>query len=1513
MIDYKHTLYDPRFEHDGCGIGFVADLSGRPSHEILEQAICAVVNVTHRGAIDADAGTGDGAGLLTQIPKKLFLKQVEQLGHPAPDEADLAVGTFFLPQDEEIREQCRWIIETVLSDYGVTLFGWREVPVDPSVLGEKASVTQPRIEQLLVGRPQRISAEAYERTLYLTRKRIEARVRREIRFRDYDRFYIPSFSSRTIVYKGLFVAPQLGRFYLDLNNPEYQTALAVFHQRYSTNTFPSWERAQPFRMLCHNGEINTLQGNVNWMGAREAELASSIWGDAVQELRPIIDPSGSDSAMLDNVLELLVLSGRDIRHALMMLIPEAWQYIAEMDPAWKAFYQYHSCLMEPWDGPAAVTFTDGRVVGTTLDRNGLRPVRYAVTQDGFVISASEVGVVELNPSRVIRKEKLGPGQMIAVDTAAGVFLENGQIKETCATSRSYKQWIERNMIHLERSKSPRVTKIDVAELVRQQTTFGYTAEDLTVILRPMTATGAEPVGSMGDDTPQAVLADKPRPLYNYFKQRFAQVTNPPIDHLREELVMSLQVYLGARKSILEETPTHARLLQLDSPILMDDELEAIRKLDDPGFSSITLDARFPVAEGPDGLERAITRLCEQASQAIDEGKTIVILSDRGIDETTAPIPMLLAIGTVHHYLIRYRKRMHASLVAETGEAREVHHFATLIGYGANAINPYLALATACYLVENGRVKGMEPEAAMISYRKAVEKGLLKVMSKMGISPIASYHGAQIFEAIGLSEDLVERCFTGTPSRIGGIGLNTLANDVLSWHWNAFPKTREREDGLSLPSVGFYKFKKGGEHHAVSPQVVTMLHQAVRDGDPHNGGYPKYQKYAELVNRRHPIALRDLLDFVPGKPIPIAEVEPIEAIFPRFSTAGMSLGSLSAQVHENLAIAMNRIGAMSNTGEGGEAANRYHPRANGDNPNSRIKQVASGRFGVTTAYLASADELQIKMAQGSKPGEGGQIPGHKVSAEIAAIRHTVPGIALISPPPHHDIYSIEDLAQLIYDLKQSNPRAKVSVKLVSEAGVGIIAAGVAKGYADVVLISGHSGGTGSSPLNSIKNAGAPWELGLAETQQTLVLNNLRGRIRVRTDGGLQTGRDVVIAAMLGADEYSFGTSALVASGCLMARACHANTCPVGIATQDEKLRAKFPGTPEMVVHFFTFLANEVREILAELGFRSLDEVIGRTDLLQQVPTGNPKIDSLDLSKLLVRIDDGTRPRRNVQSRNNRPKKESLDERLIRDANRALDGDGVVTLAYPIDNTQRTVGATLAWTIAKRYGDVGLPAGTIEVTFTGSAGQSFGAFCINGLRFILIGEANDYVGKGMAGGELVVKPPEETAYVPHRSAIMGNTVMYGATGGSLLAAGRAGERFCIRNSGGRAVIEGVGDHGCEYMTGGVAVVLGEVGYNFGAGMTGGIVYVLDEHETFPQRYNPELIRIDRIETQDDAEELHALITHHWQATGSALAREILEDWADYLPLFWRVAPKASVAEIESTNEGALQSAVAGARTR
>ncbi len=1487
----RDTLYDPSFEKDSCGTGFVANISGKPTHEIVEKGIEAVVHLTHRGATDADAKTGDGAGILVQVSKKFFKKELETLGHPKIEIDSLAVGMIFFPRKNyQSRERARTIIENVLSHNKIRVVSWRMVPVDSSVLGEKAEATRPEIEQALVFPKTKKSfptPEHYERALYLARKEIEKKVDEE----SIENFYIPSFSSRTLVYKGLFVASQLKKFYLDLNDPDFESALALFHQRYSTNTFPTWFLAQPFRFLGHNGEINTLPGNRNWMKAREAEFGHPFWNRKIDFLKPVIVPGGSDSAALDNLLELLVLSGRGVLHSMMMLVPEAWENMPHMDPDWKAFYQYHSCMQEPWDGPAALAFTDGQIIAAVLDRNGLRPARYIVTNDGMILMGSEVGVIDIPDENVKEKGRLGPGKLIAVDLVQGKLMHDEEVKAAIVHRSPYSKWLKKNLYHLPTGSLDGNGKLkDDVTLLQKEIAFGYTFEELAMVIKPMVLDAKDPVGSMGDDTPLAVLSNRPRRLSNYFKQLFAQVTNPPIDPIREELVMSLHTLLGKRGNILEEIEAHAKLIQLDSPLLFNQDLKRLRSIEDPEFRSHTITCLFDVSEGKEGLEAAIDRITEEAIEAVRGGKTLLILSDCGVNSKNIAVPMTLAVGAVHHHLIREGLRMRTSIILETGEPNEIHHFALLLGYGADAVNPYLAFEIVESFIHSGEIK-LEREKALKNYGKAVEQGILKIMSKMGISTLSSYRGAQIFEAIGLSRPLVERCFSGTPSRVGGIDFQLIAQDQLTWHDQAFgpgPRT-------VLDQGGFYRYRQEGEYHAANPGVVSLLQRAAKSGDP-----AAYDEYAKAVNSRPATYLRDLLEFKSSrKPIPLEEVESMEDIRKRFCTPGISHGALSRETHEALAVAMNRIGGKSNSGEGGEDPLRYKQRANGDWANSKIKQVASGRFGVTPEYLMSAEEFEIKMAQGSKPGEGGQLPGHKVSVEIATIRHSIPGITLISPPPHHDIYSIEDLAQLIYDLKMINPKAKVCVKLVSAAGVGTVAAGCVKAHADVVQVSGCEGGTGASPLSSIKNAGMPWELGLSEAQQVLVLNDLRGKVILRTDGGLKTGRDIVIAGLLGAEEFGFGTASLIAAGCAMIRACHLNTCPVGVATQNEKLRAKFTGTPEAIINFFNGIANEVRAILANLGYRRFEEIIGRTNLLHDSHSyPHEKAKTLDLSALLANPDPhGKKPRYHTQDRNNWEGGEPLDPQLLKDAAEAIEGKRKFSGNYEIRNIHRTVGGRVAGRIAQLHGDKGLAPGFIEFKFKGTAGQSFGAWCIHGLRMVLVGQSNDYVGKGMSGGEIIVRPSDAAKFSWHQNVIIGNTVMYGATGGTLYAAGQAGERFCVRNSGASAVIEGAGDHFLEYMTGGTVLCLGEVGRNAGAGMTGGVGFVLDEKGNFPKKYNSQLVGIVRFEKEEDEKLVKSMIQKHLEYTQSPRAKEILDQWKKYAPLFWKIEPSPTETKIRT----------------
>ena len=1484
----RFPLYDPGFEHDACGMGFVAAIDGTRSRRVLSLALKGVCSVSHRGAVDADEQTGDGAGILTQLPHAMLKKAVRGLSAMLASDDELGAGVFFLPKESARFQRCRELIESVVRSRGVRILAWRTVPTDPYFLGEKAAATQPNLQQLLTARPAAMSADAYERTLYIIRKEIEQRAGEEGL-----ELYAASFSSRTIVYKGLVTPAALEKFFLDLQDPEYATAIAVFHQRFSTNTFPKWELAHPFRMLAHNGEINTIQGNRNWTRAREAELRSDVWGDDIRFITPIVRPGGSDSAHLDNALEALTMSGRSVLHSMLMLVPEAWASSYRVEPYVRGFFEYHECFSEPWDGPAALVFTDGRTVAASLDRNGLRPARYAVTEDGLVILSSEAGAVEIADASVVRKGKLGPGQMIAVDTAAKSLVRDYDIKKGLSLQRPYGQWVKEHLYRL----SEHVTSTErsapaygTEELLRLQVCNGYSAEELSLIFAPMAEEGKEPVGSMGDDAAIAVLSREPKLLPSYFRQQFAQVTNPPIDPIRERSVMSLTGKLGHRRNWFGETPEHAKLVQISSPFLFDNELAALTAIDDPAFRSATLSVLFPAAEGTAGAERRLEALCGEAERAADEGKFLIVLSDRGTDRDRAPLPMLLAVGAVHNHLIRARKRLKLSVVTETAEARDVHHMATLIGYGVNAVNPYLALQTVRRMTEAKGESEAAVERAFRNYRSAVEAGILKTMAKMGIALAGSYRGAQIFEALGLNAAVVEKYFTGTPTRIGGLGLHDILAETLERHRRAF----DAANG-ALPERGEYKFKKNGETHAWSPDALRAMQQ-FRKG----ASRETYSHLAAALDRHEPVTLKDLMRFRPDRaPVPLDEVEPAEEIMKRFTTAAMSLGALSPETHEVIAVAMNRIGGKSNSGEGGEDPVRFRLRPDGDSANSAIKQIASARFGVTAEYLASAKELEIKMAQGAKPGEGGQLPAHKVSPHIARLRKSMPGIQLISPPPHHDIYSIEDLAQLIYDLKQVNPRAKICVKLVSEAGVGTIAAGVAKAGADIILISGHEGGTGASPWSSIKNAGSCWELGVAEAQQVLQLNGLRSRVTLRTDGGFKTGRDVLTGAMLGAEEFNFGTAALVAVGCKYVRQCHLNTCPVGIATQDEALRRKFDGTPEQLTAYLRGVAEDVREQLASLGYTSLSDVIGRTSLLEQRSVeGHPKANTVDLSALIAPPDTRDQRQHRIDQRGERAAK-PLDDTILADAADAVRARVPVRRSYRVRNTHRSVGTKLSGQIAYLHGDAGLPDGTIDLRFTGSAGQSFGAFLVNGVRLTLTGEANDYVGKGMGGGEIVILPgarKREAAL----NIIAGNTVLYGATGGRTFINGRAGERFAVRNSGALAVVEGIGDHGCEYMTNGTVVVLGTIGKNFGAGMTGGTAYLFDADGNAKERVNKQLVTLHRLHDEQDEKFLQSVIFQHLELTDSARADELLKGWKDFRYNVWKVVPTAMLQRPKETND-------------
>jgi glutamate synthase (NADPH/NADH) large chain/glutamate synthase (ferredoxin) len=1493
-------LYDPRFEHDACGVGMVARLDNIPTHEVIARAITALENLEHRGASGADPRTGDGAGILMQIPDELFRDVVE---FELPPAGQYGVLMCFLPTDADARGRLTELLEQTVRAEGQVILGWREVPVAPEHTGEVAGACRPEVRQLFVGAGAAESSDqdAFERKLYVIRRICELTAQEP-------GLYVTSSSSRTINYKGMLISFQLAAFYTDLRDERAKSALALVHSRFSTNTFPSWELAHPYRVICHNGEINTVMGNVNWMRARESELSSELFGDDLQKILPVVSPGNSDSATFDNVLELLMLAGRTLPHAAMMMIPEAYRDRDDLPEYLKGFYAFHSCLMEPWDGPASVAFTDGRVVGATLDRNGLRPGRWVETTDGHVVLGSESGLLDVPPEQIKRLGRLQPGKLFLIDLQRGRIVEDEEVKREVAGRLPYGEWYARNAVPFsDLPPSSEVTLSDQPMRLRQRV-FGYSQEDLRVLLTPMAVDAAEPIGSMGNDLSLAVLSDQAPPLFSYFKQLFAQVTNPPIDPIREEIVMSLATTLGNERNLFDETPEHAHKLLLNQPILLNRELETLRHVDHDVYKARTIDITWQIAQGPEGIQDAIDRICRQAREAIAEGVNIIILSDRLVGPRRAPMPSLLAVAAVHHHLVLQGTRLRAGIIVESGEPREVHHFATLIGFGASAINPYLMLETLDELVIEGRVARTGPdgqvarvgaEDAAQNVVKALGKGLLKTISKMGISTIQSYRGAQIFEAVGLERELIDTHFTHTASRIGGVGLDVLATEALQRHARAYPAPH---DDL-LPVGGVYAWRRDGEHHMWNPETIALLQHAVRapiadvgaamagDADAHaavrdSPAYEKYREYASQVNDHAARAatLRGLLKIAPTEvgPIQLEEVEPASEIVRRFCTGAMSLGSISREAHETLAIAMNRLGGRSNTGEGGEDPSRFVPDQNGDRRRSAIKQVASGRFGVTIHYLVNADELQIKMAQGAKPGEGGQLPGHKVDSYIGSIRHTTPGVGLISPPPHHDIYSIEDLKQLIYDLRCANPKAQVSVKLVSEVGVGTVAAGVSKANADRVLIAGHDGGTGASPLSSIQAAGVPWEIGLAETQQTLLLNDLRSRIVVQTDGQLKTGRDVVIAAMLGADEMGFSTAPLIATGCIMMRACHLNTCPVGIATQDPELRARFRGTPEHVVNFFFFVAEEVREILASIGLRTLDEATGRVDLLQAAEAiEHWKARGVDLTHILTHVElpEGA-PRRRTQP----PPavlEDALDWSLLDGARAAIEQEQPVRMSMKIRNRNRCVGGILSSRIAEVHGAGGLPEDSIVVDFEGSAGQSFGGWLAPGVTFTLSGDANDYAGKGLSGGVFAVRPREGMGphFVAQENVIVGNTVLYGATAGRAFFRGLAGERFAVRNSGAWAVVEGVGDHCCEYMTGGRVVVLGPTGRNFAAGMSGGVAYVLDEDGTFAERCNMGMVGFEA-PSEADAIELRAMIEEHRQRTGSPVAARMLENWGGLL---------------------------------
>jgi glutamate synthase domain-containing protein 2/glutamate synthase domain-containing protein 1/glutamate synthase domain-containing protein 3 len=1488
-------LYDPANEHDACGVGFVVDIKGRRSHQTVADAIQVLINLTHRGACGCDPDTGDGAGILLQVPHEFLKRECAKLGIELPEPGEYGVGVAFLSNDAAERRACEEVLEQVTQSEGEEFMGWRNVPVNPAAVGHVARAAMPTIRQFFIRKKGvHADAHAFDRKLFLIRKQANYHVK-EDKVPGHEEFYMPSLSNRTIIYKGMLIAHQIAEFYPDLKDEAVVSALALVHSRFSTNTFPTWELAHPYRMIAHNGEINTLRGNRNWMTSRFATLQSDLFGQDLYKLKPLVTETGSDSATFDNALEFFVMGGRSLAHAMMMMVPEAWSGDPNMDPAKRSFYEYHACLMEPWDGPAAICFTDGTQIGAVLDRNGLRPGRYWVTKDGRMIYASETGVLDIPVEEIDYKGKMQPGRMLLVDTEVGRIIGDEEIKQQMAGRHNYQEWLEENVIDLEDLPAPdpdALTAPDHDTILQRQQAFGYTLEDLKILMAPMGALGEEALGSMGTDTPLAVLSDRPQILYNYFKQLFAQVTNPPIDSIREEMVMSTYNYLGRMHNILDETPKHCHLVRVKHVVLTNEELEKVRGLTRGDYRTITLPILFKVVDGEAGLKKALDDLFAKAEEACRNDYNVIILSDRGIDADHAPIPALLATAGLHHHLIRAGLRGSAGIVVETGEAREVMHFALLIGYGAGAINPYLAFETFADMIRNHTIPeefgahDLNIQKATKNYIKAVDKAILKIIAKMGISTIQSYQGAQIFEAIGLNKALVDEYFTKTPSRISGVGLEVLAKEALLRHRRAWPEDRTQHIEM-LDVGGQDHWRRGGEFHLFNPDSVFKLQHSTRTGD-----YKIYKEYARLINdqSRRLATLRGLFRFKKGNPVPLEEVEPVEAIIKRFATGAMSLGSISREAHENLAIAMNRIGGKSNTGEGGEDYSRFKRDPDGNWRRSAIKQVASGRFGVTAYYLVNADELQIKMAQGAKPGEGGQLPGHKVDKYIGGLRHSTPGVGLISPPPHHDIYSIEDLAQLIHDLKNSNPKARISVKLVAEVGVGTVAAGVAKAHSDVVLISGHDGGTGASPLTSIKHAGVPWELGLAETQQVLVMNDLRGRIVVQCDGQLKTGRDVAIAALLGAEEWGCATAPLVASGCIMMRKCHLNTCPVGIATQDPVLRAKFTGKPEYVINFFLFVAQELREIMAELGFRTVAEMVGRSDMLEtQDAIEHWKAQGLDFSQIFYQPEVGPDVPRHRVTEQDHSLQFALDNKLIELAAPALERAERVKIDLPIQNTNRTVGTMLSSKVAEKYEADGLPADTIDIRFKGSAGQSFGAFLHRGISMTLEGDANDYVGKGLSGGRLVIFPPKNAGFKAAENIIIGNTCLYGATNGEVFVSGLAGERFAVRNSGAICVIEGVGDHGCEYMTGGFAVVLGKTGRNFAAGMSGGIAYVFDEDGQFDRRCNMGIVELEELIQQDDITRLRTLIERHVEYTGSEKAAAILAEWEANLGRFIKVMPK------------------------
>lgn len=1477
-------LYDSQFEKDNCGIGFVANIKGEKTHDIIKKGIEILVNLTHRGGVGSDVKTGDGAGIMFQIPHEFFKIACDNLGVVLPEEGDYGVGMIFLPKETTLTHQCEGIVERVIQEEGQEFLGWRNVPTDGRVIGRTAKGSEPVIKQIFIGN-KCANKDQFEKKLYIIRKRAESEVKRLLD-NGSNYFYVCSLSSKKIIYKGLLLPDQITNYYMDLNDINFTSAFALVHQRFSTNTFPTWDLAQPFRYLAHNGEINTIRGNRNWMHAREGVLESKVFGKNISKLFPIINPAGSDSASLDNVFELLVMDGRTPAQAMMMLIPEAWEENKEMNEDKRAFYEYYGSLIEPWDGPAAVTFTDGVQVGAVLDRNGLRPARYVITKSGTVVLSSEAGVLDFATEDILEKGKLEPGKIFLIDTSKGKIISDEEIKKSICSDKPYKEAISKYKFDLDDLNGFEEDSQIIPEILKErQQAFGYTLEDLKIILKGMASTAKEPLGSMGNDTPLAVLSNKPQVLFAYFKQLFAQVTNPPIDPIREELVTSLINYIGSQGNILNKELYNNPFIEIQSPILTDLEMSKIKVLNNNDFKAITIPITFKYDTGIDGFKAALEKICERASDAVNKGYNILVLSDKSSNSYEAAIPSLLAVSAVHHHLIREKTRTKVSIIVETGEARETMHAALLLGYGATAVNPYIAYQSIKAMVNDGEIKDISYEKAVDNYIYAVNHGLLKILSKMGISTLRSYHGAQIFEAIGLKSDFVDKYFEGTPSRIEGIGIETLAEEVLIRHKNAFNKIRKPVSELDVG--GNYAWRKNGEFHLFNPESIYKLQVSTRNND-----YKLYKEYAGLINNqdKNLCTIRGMFKFKEDNSIPIEEVEPVSEILKRFCAGAMSFGSISKEAHEAIAIAMNRIGGKSNSGEGGEDPIRYKKSPNGDWKRSAIKQIASARFGVNAEYLVNADELQIKMAQGAKPGEGGQLPGRKVDEAIARVRHSTPGIDLISPPPHHDIYSIEDLAQLIYDLKSTNPEARINVKLVSEVGVGTVAAGVAKAHADAILVSGHDGGTGASPVSSIKHAGIPWELGLSEAQQVLLLNDLRSRVVLQTDGQLKTGRDIVVATLLGAEEFVFATTLLVVLGCTMLRNCHLNTCEMGIATQDPELRKNFRGKPEHIVNFLTFIAMEVREYMAKLGFRTMNEMVGRVDKIEvKDESSHWKAKGIDLSKVLYKPDMPSRIKPYCVKKQDHGIENSMDYKLIKIAQDALNNGSKVVANFEIKNTDRTVGAMISGKIAKLYGNKGLPENTIQFNFKGSAGQSFGAFGAHGLTLNLEGEANDYVGKGLSGANIIIKTPANASYKQDENVIAGNTILYGATEGKLFVNGLVGERFAVRNSGALAVVEGVGDHCCEYMTGGTVLVIGKIGRNFAAGMSGGIAYVLDEEDSLRSNIVNASVDIDELD-EDDIEKVHAMIAEHEKYTQSLKAASLIKNWDKAQKKLKKIIPTA-----------------------